>query len=268
MKIRKQTSMRLTLLVLVALFGAFFLDGGLSSPEFAKDSMTIMVSISQVPLTTSTIENNLIFPFNDYFEELAECKQPSNNYTIQNVNNFKFNKRTLDMLNYAASLYGGSIDITGNDITQGAYSGGVPLSYSTHLGGGAVDISVYDKSGERWRIREEEIGPLLAALRVAGFAAWYRPPDFEGNYEAPHIHAIAIGDKDLSNEALNQVVGACGYLQGYVGFPILDRDCNNTQNPISDNYGGPIVCNWMCGLGYDVLENDIRCNPIMNGFVK
>lgn len=102
------------------------------------------------------------------------------------------NQRTKDMIVAAEGIVG--YDIV---VTQGSYNaGGVSASAGTHDGGGAVDISVLNKTTtERWE--------LVKALRTVGFAAWLRTPS-QGNWPY-HIHAIAIGDTDVSISARNQI---------------------------------------------------------------
>ncbi|HNR91008.1 MAG TPA: peptidoglycan-binding domain-containing protein [Dokdonella sp.] len=104
----------------------------------------------------------------------------------------RVNTRTRSMLREAERLFGRSITVT-----QGSYNaGGVGASAGTHDGGGAVDISVSSLSEtQRWQ--------LVRALRKVGFAAWYRTA-IPGTWAA-HIHAIAIGDTDMSLSARNQV---------------------------------------------------------------
>lgn len=97
------------------------------------------------------------------------------------------NARTAAMLDIVSNKLG--YDLT---ITQGSYNaGGVSASAGTHDGGGAVDLSSYD-----WERK-------VRLLRQVGFAAWYRAP-IPGLWGA-HIHAIAIGDQDLSSGARSQV---------------------------------------------------------------
>ncbi len=102
------------------------------------------------------------------------------------------NQRTKDMLIQADALVAHSIVIS-----QGSYNvGGVAASAGTHDGGGAVDVSVAPLSTtQRWE--------TVKALRTVGFAAWLRTPA-QGNWPY-HIHAIAIGDTDLSSGARDQV---------------------------------------------------------------
>lgn len=80
--------------------------------------------------------------------------------------------------------------------TQGSYSTGVSASAGTHSGGGAVDLSVL---GMGPTVRDN----VIRAMRRVGFAAWYRDPS-EGPWGA-HIHAVAVGCKDLAPAAVAQV---------------------------------------------------------------
>ncbi len=174
--------------------------------------------------------------------EADGCKQPSGNYERMTINGRVLNLRTYEMLQYAASLYGGVIDITGDAITQGSYTSAVEASFGTHSGGGAVDLSVMFPG--TYTIHEADIEPLIRALRLAGFAAWYR--DFDELYDGSpvHIHAIAIGDQELSWAAQQQLTGPHGYFQGYNGLP------SQGSTPAPDPQGGPIICKWMLDMGY------------------
>lgn len=97
------------------------------------------------------------------------------------------NKRTLDMLERAEARLGLRLWVI-----QGSYNRGVGASAGTHDGGGAIDVSPTGDPRE-----------VVRQLRLCGFAAWYRTPA-QGDWSA-HIHAIAIGDADLSSGARNQV---------------------------------------------------------------
>lgn len=178
------------------------------------------------------------------FAEPSGCWRPPDDYTRVWVNGAQLNARTLAMLDHAQQLYravGGSIDLR-LAITQGSYNaGGVAASFGTHDAGGAVDLSV--RSRGDWRVLTGEIEPLLRALRVAGFAAWLRDTDELYPGSAIHIHAIAVGDRELSEAARAQIDGTFGYLRGFNGLPQADG------NPIPDRYGGPVLCRWMLDLG-------------------
>lgn len=173
---------------------------------------------------------------------LSACREPSENYEIISINDYLLNIRTYEMLEYAAELYQGAVDITHHAITQGSYTNAVEESFGTHAGGGAVDLSVMAHG--TYDILYEEIEPLIRALRLAGFAAWFR--DFNDLYEGSpvHIHAIAIGDKDLSPAARAQLISSYGYFQGFDGLPPENGKLNK------DPHGGPIICPWMLTLGY------------------
>lgn len=117
--------------------------------------------------------------------------EPSMNMSRTSYGGRTVNQRTKALLQRAAEIYGD--DFT---LTQGSYNrGGVAASAGTHDGGGVVDISVSSmSSGQR--------AQAVKALRMAGFAAWLRTPA-EGF--AYHIHACAIGDKDMAPLAESQV---------------------------------------------------------------
>jgi hypothetical protein len=190
-------------------------------------------------------------PTHTPFPEPAGCLRPPDDMSTLEINGEKLNQRTFAMLQHAAELYGGVIDITGEAITQGSYTNTVSLSFGTHAGGGAVDISVIDTSSGNWVVLEAEIEPLIYALRVAGFAAWYRQYG-ELSPDSPiHIHAVAIGDPDLSPSAQDQLTGTFGYFHGYNGIP------QENGIPLKDRHGGPILCKWMWEMGY----SDLRVSP-------
>jgi peptidoglycan hydrolase-like protein with peptidoglycan-binding domain len=95
-------------------------------------------------------------------------------------------------------------------IIQGSYNSGVAASAGTHDGGGAVDL---------WGKGTGSAVKEVAVLRRVGFAAWWRTPA-QGNW-GNHIHAIAIGDPELSSGARAQVTE---YLNGYNGLAGNGRD--------------------------------------------
>ncbi len=82
-------------------------------------------------------------------------------------------------------------------LTQGSYNaGGVAASAGTHDGGGTFDASVRGLSAT-------QITHRVRSLRKAGWAAWHRLL-LPGTWP-PHIHAVAIGDKELAPLARSQV---------------------------------------------------------------
>lgn len=151
------------------------------------------------------------------------------------------------MLTHAQELYGGELELTGSAITQGSYTDSVAASFGTHAGGGAVDLSVMRRG--TYTVLWDDIEPLLRALRAAGFAAWLREYG-ELHPDSPiHIHAVAIGDVELSQAAQEQLTGEAGYFRGYSGLPVAMYG-----DPATDRYGGPIICQWMIDLGYRDLR--------------
>ncbi len=180
------------------------------------------------------------------FYEPAGCWQPPDDYTRVQINDYTLNARTYAMLQQAALLYGGEIDVTGKAIIQGSYSNSHLDSLGAHLGGGAVDISV-TRSNSNY-VFHTEIEPLIRALRTVGFAAWLRDDDAMGSGLGNHIHAIAIGDSDLSPAAQEQLTGPAGYLRGNDGLPVT------SVQPGRDRHGGPLICRWMLEAGYADLR--------------
>lgn len=176
------------------------------------------------------------------------CLEPPDDYERVLVNGWLLNRRTLAMLEHAEELYGGEIEISGYAITQGSFNDNGAASFGTHLGGGAVDLSVIRKG--TWQVLWDEIEPLIRALRAAGFAAWLRDLDELYPGSPIHIHAIAIGDRELSQAAQEQLTGPRGYFYGFTGIPYGE--------PELDRHGGPVVCQWMIDLGYSDLRDVIN----------
>jgi hypothetical protein len=116
------------------------------------------------------------------------------------------NTRTRDMILAAEKILGYQLQII-----QGSYNaGGVAASAGTHDGGGAVDV---------WGKGTSDATTVTNAMRKVGFAAWFRTPS-QGNW-GYHVHAIAIGDPELSRGARNQVAD---YLAGRNGLANDGRD--------------------------------------------
>lgn len=125
--------------------------------------------------------------------------EPAHDYRRVTYGGKTVNVRTRTMLQAARGLMGLSGSFA---LTQGSYNRGVSASAGTHDGGGVVDLNTDGLN----------VNATLRALRKAGFAAWYRTPN-EGF--AYHIHACAIGDREMAVGALNQV-GA--YFRGRNGL--------------------------------------------------
>jgi hypothetical protein len=157
------------------------------------------------------------------------------------------------MLNLANQLYHGRGSPL--NINQGSYVNNVAASFGTHAGGGAVDVGVYVKGHPGELLSYDEEVELVHALREAGFAAWLR---LEGDltlFNGQHIHAIAVGDRELSAAAREQLDGPDGYFRGFNGVP---PDQGGTK---PDRYGGPIICGWMEELGFHDLRGTPTATP-------
>jgi hypothetical protein len=201
---------------------------------------------SLTPIKTNTTV--AIISATPTFDQPSGCLQPIESYELIEINGMQINRRTYEMLLNAQTLYGGEIELAGYHLTQGSYNNTVSASFGTHDGGGAVDFSVF-RNGT-YQVLYEDINPLILALRTAGFAAWLR--DFDQLYPGSpiHIHAIAIGDRDLSKAAEAQLVAYYAYFNGNNGIPP-----ENGAAPIPDEYGGPIICEWMISNEFNMLED-------------
>lgn len=175
---------------------------------------------------------------------LADCQRPPDNDTRIDERGHILSARTMAMLDHAQAVYGGSHDFR-LAITQGSYHPGVSASFGTHDGGGAVDLSVRAINNYN-HILYDDLDMIIQSLRVAGFAAWVRYEDDLYPGSEIHIHAIAIGDGDLSEAARLQLDGPAGYFRGYDGLPV--------DPPQPDRHGGPVVCPWMEELGFHDLS--------------
>ena len=233
-----------TVLILLLLVSCTGQSLGTSTPIPASTATqtpfpsTLTPSLTHTPSPTVTITAT---------PEPYGCLKPSDDYTRVQVNGSTLNQRTLVMLAHAQQLYGGELEITGHGITQGSYSSGVEASFGTHSGGGAVDLSVLRR--DTYTVLWDDIEPLLRALRAAGFAAWLREYG-ELHPDSPiHIHAIAIGDQELSPAAEEQLTGEAGYFRGFNGLPVAIYG-----PPTLDRYGGPLLCQWMIDIGYRDLR--------------
>jgi peptidoglycan hydrolase-like protein with peptidoglycan-binding domain len=128
--------------------------------------------------------------------------EPAHNYTRRTWSGKTVNQRTYDMLKQAEALSGMTINLS-----QGSYNTGVSASAGTHDGGGVVDIASSSSA-------------LCQALRKVGFAAWVRTPAQGFAY---HIHACAIGDREMASGAKSQVQS---YFNGRNGLAGNGADTN------------------------------------------
>ena len=216
-----------------------------SSPPIPDPTKTIEIVL---PTSTPTRTPQPTQTPSPTFDQPIGCETPPDNYELIEINGMVINQRTFSMLLNAQKLYGGELELTGYHLTQGSYNNSVSASFGTHAGGGAVDLSVIQYG--TYQVLFDDIDPLIQALRVAGFAAWLR--DFDQLYPGSpiHIHAIAVGDRDLSQAAKDQLTGDSGYFRGYNGIPQPIG-----KQPVADEHGGPVICQWMIDAGYQVLIN-------------
>jgi hypothetical protein len=173
------------------------------------------------------------------------CQKPFEDYTRVTVNGEPANRRTVLMLDTAVKLYGGPGDL--KRVVQGSYTDALEASFGTHAGGGSVDISIRNPANPSEYLFDE-VEAMASALRQAGFAAWYREPNELYEDSAPHIHAIAVGDRELSVAAQEQLTGPHGYFRGMDGLP--------RSSPHPDRFGGPVICPWMLEAGYSDLREE------------
>lgn len=112
-----------------------------------------------------------------------------------------FNRRTVVMLEAVEKLLGDELTIF-----QGSYNSSVGASAGTHDGGGAVDL---------W-CSSTPVARVVRVMRVVGFAAWFRPELWSGGKRVwgNHVHAIAIGDREMSLGARAQVVDYFAHRDG------------------------------------------------------
>ena len=188
------------------------------------------------------------------------CAPPPEDYSRVTLARHTVNRRTYAMLENAQSLYHGRGSMF--LLVQGSYSTSTQASFGTHAGGGAVDIWAVVPSNTS--VLLEDIDAMVLALRQSGFAAWFRPANLLYQGMSPHIHAIAIGDAELSEEAAVQLTGDEGYFRGRSGLP-------QEEFRLPDPHDGPILCDWMVAAGYSLLpygEGDALETPTETAIVN
>lgn len=172
-----------------------------------------------------------------------ECRRPPNDYRRRTINGEPVNARTLWMLRLAARIYEGPGDPL--RVVQGSYTDELDASFGTHTGGGVVDISIRTKLPPHDVLSLDEAYRIVHVLRLVGFAAWLRLPDDLDPPTTLHIHAVAVGDRELSTAARQQLYGQEGYFRGYDGVPPEHGGFRR------DRLDGPVICNWMVEDGVD-----------------
>jgi len=120
---------------------------------------------------------------------------PAHDYRRVNAYGGKVNARTREMLQRAERYLRAMGVQVPLRVVQGSYHPGYGPSAGTHDGGGVIDVHT--------RSWPASVGDkIVKALRMAGFAAWRRGTN---DSLPPHIHAVAIGDRELSPSARRQV---------------------------------------------------------------
>lgn len=121
--------------------------------------------------------------------------EPKADYRHLPFRGVTLNGRTIEMVNQAERWAKQHGVPGGWPLFQGSYHSGTSASAGTHDGGGALDMNTAGLSAK-------QIRTVVEAMRRAGFAAWHRAAPA---WADDHIHAIAIGDRDLSSGARSQV---------------------------------------------------------------
>lgn len=124
--------------------------------------------------------------------ESTHGKYGSDPYGLTQIDGHTVDNFTAAALKAASKEFGSDFRVI-----QGSHNpGGVAASGGTHDGGGVVDLAPVDGD---W-------AGALTALRKIGFAAWIRNlPGYGQAGDGAHIHAVLIGDEQLSPEAQTQV---------------------------------------------------------------
>ena len=155
-------------------------------------------------------------------------KAPPSDYRIISFRGVKVDVRTRVMVERAES-YMKKMGINSKlSFSQGSFNHSVSASAGTHDGGGALDIRIGGFSSAT-------ADKVVKALRMAGFAAWRRGVN---DTFSPHIHAIAIGDRQASAVAKAQVAE---YFRGGDGLVGSRTDIHLTS--LGHNIGRPVP-NW------------------------
>lgn len=123
--------------------------------------------------------------------------EPKPNYKHIGFRGVTLNGRTIEMVNQAEAWAKKHGVPPGWALYQGSFHSGTAASAGTHDGGGAIDLKT-TASGKS----SKQIRVMVEALRRAGFAAYHRAAPA---WSPDHIHAIAIGDRELSSGARSQV---------------------------------------------------------------
>ncbi|MCA8921973.1 MAG: N-acetylmuramoyl-L-alanine amidase [Planctomycetes bacterium] len=148
-------------------------------------------------------------------QRLAEFsrKAPKADYTRVRVagpyGSVQLNRRTKELLDRAKVIMRQKYRHEGFafQLVQGSYNRTVAASGGTHDGGGAIDVRTRGMS-------RTTVDHMVQSLRQAGFAAWSRGRGHDPF--DPHIHGIALGDRQATRQAKSQVTDYRRGLNGLV----------------------------------------------------
>jgi hypothetical protein len=218
------------------------------SPSFDDRGVTTdRTELEGYPYSTSA--------FVPLFYNPAGCKEPSNALGMVTQDKWTLSMRTISMLEYAVELFGGEFDPIEFRIVRNTTILG-RLVFELHQKGGAINISLLQPGMHL--IPYNEIDHLVIALRVAGFAAWFRDAQ---KLEDIYIQAIPIGARELSDVEVEQVMGDYGYFKGFNGLGGAEL--------LLDPHGGPIICQWMIEKEHvqaNVEPSWVRVGAPVNGW--
>ena len=150
---------------------------------------------------------------------------PKSDYRRVRYDGVTMNVRTRELMQRAERISRSLGGPSRFALSQGSYHPGVGASAGTHDGGGVVDVRIgaYSKA---------TADKVVKAMRMAGFAAWRRGVN---DGFAPHLHAVAIGDRQAAPLAKSQVHE---YFRGGDGLRGSRRDIHLTS--VGHSLGRPV----------------------------
>ena len=199
-----------------------------------------VVSIEPIESAYSMLVAPLLpYQTSGVFYDPAGCRPPVGSDEVIRTETWALSERSFGMLEHAVELYGGDFDPDNLVISRPSIGMNGQVRLQIHVEDDVLIIDMLSRNG--YEALYVEVDPLVRALRVAGFAAWFWDWDEQFLGSEPMIYAIPIGAASLSAEDENLLSGDAGYLYGYRGI----RD----GQPLLDPHGGPIICAWMIDEG-------------------
>ncbi|MBN2556943.1 MAG: LysM peptidoglycan-binding domain-containing protein [Anaerolineales bacterium] len=208
-------------------------------PETSPQADSV-VSIEPIESVYSMLVTPLLpYQTSGVFYDPAGCRLPVGSSEIVRTETWVLSERSLGMLEHAVELYGGAFDPDTLVISRPSSGMNGQVRLPIRVEDDALFIDMLSQNG--YEALYVEVDPLVRALRVAGFAAWFWDWDEQFLGSNPMIYAIPIGAASLSAEVEDLLFGDAGYFYGYRGI----RD----GQPLLDPHGGPIICAWMIDQG-------------------